>query len=414
MLDLGRMSAVFFDMDGTLVDSETLTEPTVVALCGELGLHEVDIDCTQFFGGPWSEVERTLIQYYPQIDGITDISARLQELFHILLRDEQPPLIPGSRETVIALSKLMPVAIVTSSGRESAAEIVQRMGIADDISFYLGFEDYENGKPEPDGYLKAADALQVDPKKCLVFEDSIVGIQAAKNAGMAVVAVTHRCADIETATDLADMAIRDYSDLGEDFFDSISNSPTIEEMSVDQVIEEILGAYETGGDLDYGENISMREHMLQTACLAEQGGNEERIIVAALLHDYGHLVCDQPNNVFSEGSDNFHETVGARALESWFDEEIVGAIRLHVDAKRYLCAANPKYLAKLSDASITTLGVQGGPMNSEEMAGFREQVGYAIALTIRVYDDLGKEPRMLRPELPYYVPMLRRCLSAKT
>ena len=222
MSELGRMSAVFFDMDGTLIDSETLTEPTIVALCKELGIHDVDIDCTQFFGGPWLEVERTLIQYYPQIDGKTDISARLQELFHNLLRDEPPPLIPGSREMVIEISKLMPVAIVTSSGRESAAETARRMGIADDISFYLGFEDYENGKPEPDGYLKAADALQVDPMKCLVFEDSIPGIQAAKNAGMAVIAVTHRCPDIETATELADRVIRDYSDLGQDFFDLIS------------------------------------------------------------------------------------------------------------------------------------------------------------------------------------------------
>jgi len=217
------MSAVFFDMDGTLIDSETLTEPTVVALCNELGVHAVDIDCTQFYGGPWLEVERTLIQYYPHIDGKIDISARLQELFANLLRDEQPPLIPGSRETVIAISKLMPVAIVTSSGRESAEETVRRMGITDDISFYMGFEDYERGKPEPDGYLKAAETLQVDPKKCLVFEDSIVGIQAAKNAGMAVVAVTHRCPDIKTAAELADRIIRDYSDLGQEFFDSISN-----------------------------------------------------------------------------------------------------------------------------------------------------------------------------------------------
>ena len=121
MSELGCMSAVFFDMDGTLIDSETLTEPTIVALCKELGIHDVDIDCTQFFGGPWLEVERTLIQYYPQIDGKADISARLQELFHNLLRDEPPPLIPGSRETVIEICKLMPVAIVTSSGRESAA-----------------------------------------------------------------------------------------------------------------------------------------------------------------------------------------------------------------------------------------------------------------------------------------------------
>jgi len=182
-------------------------------------------------------------------------------------------------------------------------------------------------------------------------------------------------------------------------------------VSVNQIIEEILSAFESGGDLDYGENISMREHMLQTACLAEQGGNDERTIVAALLHDYGHLVCNQPNDIFFEGSDNFHETLGARALEGRFDEEIVGAVRLHVDAKRYLCAANSKYRTKLSDASIMTLAVQGGPMNSEEMARFREQTGYKMALTIRVYDDLGKEPRMQRPELLYYVPMLRRCLS---
>ncbi len=184
-------------------------------------------------------------------------------------------------------------------------------------------------------------------------------------------------------------------------------------MSANQVIEEILAAFDTGGDLDYGENISMREHMLQTACLAERGGGEERLIVAALLHDYGHLICDRPNNIFSEGKDNFHETVGAQALKSWFDEEIVGAVRLHVDAKRYLCAANPKYMTRLSDASITTLAVQGGPMTSKEMAGFREQTGHEMALTIRVYDDQGKEAKMRRPELEYYVPMLRRCLSPK-
>ena len=183
-------------------------------------------------------------------------------------------------------------------------------------------------------------------------------------------------------------------------------------MTANRVISEILGAFETCGDLDYGENISMREHMLQTACLAERDGRDERVIVAALLHDYGHLVCNQPNNIFSEGRDNFHASVGARALENWFDEEIVGAVRLHVDAKRYLCATNPKYIARLSDASITTLEVQGGPMNGEEMLGFREQVGYKMSLIVRVYDDLGKEPKMSRPELKYYVPMLRRCLSA--
>jgi sugar-phosphatase len=217
------MSAVFFDMDGTLIDSETLTEPTVVALCRELGVHDVNIDFTRFYGRSWLEVERRLTRYYPQLAGRTDIPARLQELYHEFLRDERPPLIPGSRDALIAVSELMPIAIVSSSGRESIAVTIRRMDIADNVSYFAGFEDYENCKPEPDGYLRAAEVLQVDPKNCLVFEDSVVGIQAAKNAGMAVVAVTHRCADIETATDLANMAILDYSDLGKDFFDSISN-----------------------------------------------------------------------------------------------------------------------------------------------------------------------------------------------
>lgn len=218
MLELGCMSAVLFDMDGTLIDSETLTGPTIVALCRELGVHDVDIDCAQFFGRSWLETASALVHHYPQLDGKTDIAARLQELFHDLLRDQQPPLIPGSREALITISKLMPVAIVSSSGRDSIAETIRRMDIDDNVSFYAGFEDYENCKPAPDGYLKAADVLQVDPKTCLVFEDSMPGIQAAKNAGMAVIAVTHRCADIKAVTERADMAIRDYSDLSKDFF----------------------------------------------------------------------------------------------------------------------------------------------------------------------------------------------------
>ena len=218
MSELRHKSAVFFDMDGTLIDSETLTKPTIIALCNELSVPEVDIDYTQFYGGPWSDIERMLVQNYPKIEGKIDISARLQAIYHELLSVEQPPLIPGSKETLIAISKLVPVGIVTSSGRQSAAETVRRMEIADHVRFYMGIEDYENGKPEPDGYLKAAELLHVDPETCLVFEDSVTGIQAAKNAGMTVVAVTFRCADIETATELADMAIRDYYDLSKDFF----------------------------------------------------------------------------------------------------------------------------------------------------------------------------------------------------
>jgi predicted HD phosphohydrolase len=180
--------------------------------------------------------------------------------------------------------------------------------------------------------------------------------------------------------------------------------------STDTVIEEILAAFAACGHLDYGEHISMQEHMLQAACFAEHNGEDDAVIVATLLHDYGHLVCNMPNNTFDEGIDNYHEEVGAKALESWFGDEIIGAVRLHVAAKRYLCAASPGYRNKLSEASIITLEVQGGPMNDDEMAAFCRQPGHRLALKVRVYDDLGKEPRMDRPELDYYIPKLRACI----
>jgi sugar-phosphatase len=216
-----KVSAVFFDMDGTLVDSETLTEPTVVTLCEELGIENVDIECTQFFGHSWLEIERRIITYYPQLSGKADFPARMQSLFNELLISMQPPLIKGSRKMLIAASQIMPVAVVSSTGRDSITETIRRMGVAENVSFYAGFEDYEKCKPEPDGYLKAAEMLDIDPAECLVFEDSVAGIQSAKNAGMQVVNISFRCADKETAAKLADLIVVDYTDLPADFLESI-------------------------------------------------------------------------------------------------------------------------------------------------------------------------------------------------
>lgn len=183
------------------------------------------------------------------------------------------------------------------------------------------------------------------------------------------------------------------------------------DLSTGQIVAQILAAFEANGHLDYGERMSMQEHMLQAAFLADSKGESDAVVVATLLHDYGHLVCNMPNSTFADGTDNFHEEVGANALENWFGEDIVGAIRLHVAAKRFLCAATPAYRDRLSDASIMTLEIQGGPMNAKEMTEFRLQPGHQMALKVRVYDDLGKDPHMERPELDYYVPKLTACIT---
>jgi HAD superfamily hydrolase (TIGR01509 family) len=193
MIPIRNISATLFDMDGTLVDSETLTEPAIVALCCELGVDDVGLDCSLFFGVAWREIERALLDKHPQMAGKADIATRLHEIYHQMMRDEAPPLIRMSRESVIAANQLMPTAIVSSSGRESIELTIRRMDIGDNIDYYAGAEDYAASKPAPDGYLKAAEMLQIEARECLVFEDSIPGMQSAKNAGMQVVAITHRC-----------------------------------------------------------------------------------------------------------------------------------------------------------------------------------------------------------------------------
>ena len=182
--------------------------------------------------------------------------------------------------------------------------------------------------------------------------------------------------------------------------------------SADAIIAEITGAFAAWGHLDYGESISMREHMLQSAYFAELDGADDRLIVAALLHDFGHLICNLPTTTFAKGVDNGHEDVGADALAAWFDHDIVAAVRLHVAAKRYLCAANPAYREQLSPASIVTLKVQGGPMTDNEMRSFEQQAGHEMALRIRIYDDRGKLAELERPGLEHYLPMLRACLKS--
>lgn len=225
MTTIGNISATLFDMDGTLVDSETLTGPTVQALCVELGVHDADIEPTQLYGLSWLDIEQILLRTHPQLADRASIPGRLQAIFHDMLRDNPPPLIRNSRESVVAANRLMPTAIISSSGRASIEETIRRMNIADSINYYAGFEDYDQCKPAPDGYLKAADVLQMEAKECLVFEDSIVGLQSAKNAGMHVVAITHRCNDIPAAREIADLTITDYTDLDEGFFEIVRKKP---------------------------------------------------------------------------------------------------------------------------------------------------------------------------------------------
>ena len=219
---IDNISAVLFDMDGTLVDSELLTEPAIRQVCAEYGIRKFDLDCIQFFGAAWLDIENGLKEHFSALVGSTGIANRLHEVYHELLDAEAPPVIPLARETVVAANARLPTTIVSSSGRSAIETTIGRLQIEEQIPFFTGAEDVERAKPAPDPYLRAATELNVHPAECLVFEDSIPGITSARRAGMQVVAIAHRCNDVNTASKLADAIIQDYRDLDSGFFENVS------------------------------------------------------------------------------------------------------------------------------------------------------------------------------------------------
>lgn len=169
------------------------------------------------------------------------------------------------------------------------------------------------------------------------------------------------------------------------------------------IIAFIKQQFEENGHVSYGEQISMREHMLQSAYYAQKKNSSDAVITASLLHDFGHLILELPENIAEQGIDGYHEDIGAKFLAPYFPKQIIDGIALHVQAKRYLCAVKPQYYSQLSQASQDTLAVQGGPMTSQEVVDFEKEPFYKEALQVRLFDDLGKDLELTHPELDHYL-----------
>jgi phosphonate degradation associated HDIG domain protein len=153
------------------------------------------------------------------------------------------------------------------------------------------------------------------------------------------------------------------------------------------------------GDAQYGEEaVSQLEHALQCAALARREGADAALVTAALFHDVGHLIADD-EFAAREGRDMHHEDVGADVLEEVFGAAVAGPVRLHVPAKRYLCATDSAYFDGLSQASRTSLAVQGGPFTPEEAARFARDPAAAAAVRLRRWDDRAKDPAAATPPL---------------
>ena len=173
------------------------------------------------------------------------------------------------------------------------------------------------------------------------------------------------------------------------------------------VADEILALFgDRGADEYFGESVSMSEHALQAAYFAQAADAPPALIVAALLHDIGHLIENVPSDIADWILDAHHEELGSRWLARKFGPAVFEPVRLHVPAKRYLLATDAGYFAKLSPASLITLKLQGGPMAAGEVCRFETEPYYREAVRVRHWDDQGKLRGLKTPGLGDYRELL--------
>jgi predicted HD phosphohydrolase len=171
-------------------------------------------------------------------------------------------------------------------------------------------------------------------------------------------------------------------------------------------LEALVQLYAERGGRGYGEGISQLEHALQCADLAEAQAAPPSLIVAALLHDVGHLF-EAEADVILASADHRHELAGARALGGLFGLDVRGPIALHVAAKRYLSRTEAGYAAALSPASQASLALQGGPFEAGEAAAFERRPYWREAVALRRLDDAGKREEPCGRAFAEFLPMMR-------
>ncbi len=173
------------------------------------------------------------------------------------------------------------------------------------------------------------------------------------------------------------------------------------------IADKIKTLFAERGDSEYGgEAVTQREHALQCAALAEAEGSDSALIVAALLHDIGHLLHDLPDDAPDKGIDDHHENSGYRFLKQHFDAAVTDPVRQHVAAKRFLCTVEPGYAKQLSEPSIVSLHLQGGMMSEGEINEFRSSPHWEAAVRLRKWDDQAKVVDLATPSLEHYLKLI--------
>ena len=188
---------------------------------------------------------------------------------------------------------------------------------------------------------------------------------------------------------------------------------SVTNLNAKNIVDFIGSIFEKRGDEEYlGEPVTMGQHMLQGATMAEQSRETDEIVIGTLLHDIGHFTSEFGTFSMEDTEDRYHEDAGAAVLEEFFPKVITDCCRHHVAAKRYLCATDPEYFQKLSTASIHSLNLQGGPMSEAEIKDFEKNPNLKKILKVRLYDDAGKIPDMVTPSFWHFAPLVQKMVDS--
>jgi len=174
---------------------------------------------------------------------------------------------------------------------------------------------------------------------------------------------------------------------------------------MNNIVDQIIFSYLNNKSLYIGEKVTMSEHMIQTAMLAEKTNCSSNLVCSSLLHDYGHFILENPDELVTKNKDGRHEDVGCAFLKKYFIEDILGPIKYHVKAKKYL-AREKKYYRLLSKASRVSLKLQGGIMSNEEAKKFEKNKFFENSIKLRKFDEIAKKPGLKIKSIKEYKNLL--------
>jgi predicted HD phosphohydrolase len=172
------------------------------------------------------------------------------------------------------------------------------------------------------------------------------------------------------------------------------------------ILDKIISNFKNSNSLYIGEKITMSEHMIQTAMLAEKAKSKDDLVCSCLLHDYGHFIIENPDRLVENEKDGEHESIGYEYLKTFFNKEIVEPIKYHVLAKRYL-ARSKKYFDFLSEASRTSLKLQGGVLSDKESKKFEKKEYFKNSVLVRKFDEAAKKTNIKMKSIDSYKSLLK-------